>query len=426
MTRPFYGWYLVAYSVLCQAILVGTTQTSFGLYVVPVSHEFGLSRADMNLGIILLNLGGALFAPIAGWLSDRVSLRLLMISGAVLVAGTFGMLSLSTSALLSAFLLGFVLMAGMSAVARPETVLVVRWFDARRGRALALAAMGLSLSSIVVAPMVGLAIGELGWRSALLISGGVAAAAAAVPLLFLRMVPTAEEKAREVPPAAPAGSETTPADPKPISIGALLRMPAFWLIGFAVAIPMSVSQGVVISLVPMAVESGMPVALAATLLSFSGMTAITAKLGLAVIADKVNQMTLLLAMFCIGAIENVLLFVVAGQNSYAVLAICAVFQGLSSGMLMPLFNALIARRFGTVSFGTVLGMIFPIIAVNNAIFARYIGEVYDRTGSYRLAFLSFAAMEVLAIGLMLIARRQPLTRTDQGVKISDQTAPQTS
>lgn len=411
MNRPFYGWVLVAYAVLCGMTLTGTTQAVFGLYVVPVSKELGLSRADMNLAIIFMNLGAAIFAPIAGWLADRISLRLMMTVGGFIVTGSFLALGMSTSALFSGIIVGLVLTAGSSAVGRPESVLIVRWFDARRGRALTIGAMGLSLAGIVISPLVGQLIGNFGWRTSLMISGLFAGSVILVPLLFLRTVPSPAERAFE---ASAATANAPPPSGKPIAIAALLRMPQFWWIGVAIAIPMSVSQAVQISLAPMAVEAGIPVAQAATLVSFAGLMAITGKFGLAVIADKVNQMVLMATMFFIGALENLLLFLVAGQKSFWVLVICALMQGLSSGMLMPLFTALVARRFGAVSFGTVVGMIFPIISICNALLARYAGEVYDRTGSYKFAFASFVVMELAAAAMILSARRFPLPQMGDG------------
>lgn len=405
-SRRYYGWNIVAYSILCQMMLVGTTQASFGLYVVPVSEEFGLSRANTNLAIILMNVGIALFTPLMGWLADRVSIRPLLLIGGVLTALSLALLSLSHAVLLSALVIAFVLTGGESATMRPGTVLIVRWFDANRGRALTLGAVGLSLASIIIAPLVGYMIGAFGWRTALLVSAVLAGVVVIVPALFLRLVPRADEKQRETPSSVSYDAPDQP-PARPLPIGALLRMPQFWCIGFAIAIPMSISQAVAISMAPMAVEAGIPVAQAATLASAAGLMALTGKLGLAIIADKVNQMLLLTAAFCIGAVENVILFLVAGSAPYHIMLMCAVMQGLSSGMLMPLFNALLARQFGPASFGTALGLMFPIISLNNALFARFAGEVFDRTGSYHFAFASFAVLEVVAAALMLSARRLP-------------------
>ncbi len=404
MRRIYHGWNLVAYLVAGQALLVGATQTAFGLYVLPVSHEFGLSRADTNMAIILMNLGSAVSAPLIGWLADRLPARPMILTGAVAVGLSFTTLGLSHSVLLSAIVL-LALIAADGAALRPVAVLIVRWFEARRGRALTFGAMGLSLAGILVAPVVGFLIGNFGWRASVLTSGAAAATILILPALFLRFRPRPEELAREMNPETPAALAIATDRPTPLRFAALLRMPQFWCIGIAIAIPMSVSQAVAISLAPIAVESGIPITLAATFASAAGIMAITGKVGLALIADKANQMLLLVVAFCIGAVENLLLFSVATHASYPVLLGCAVLQGLSSGMLMPLFTVTLARRFGAASFGTVFGLMAPIIAVLNALFARFAGEVFDRTGDYRFAFATFVGLEIFAAVLMFSANR---------------------
>lgn len=66
MRRIYYGWFIVAASMLIYMLIIGSTFSVFGLFVQPVSEEFGLSRADMNTGLILLNLGNAALAPFIG------------------------------------------------------------------------------------------------------------------------------------------------------------------------------------------------------------------------------------------------------------------------------------------------------------------------------------------------------------------------
>lgn len=62
--RIYYGWYIVAISVVILTLLLGSTYHSFGVFVLPVSEDFGLSRAETNTALILFSLGNAICAPI--------------------------------------------------------------------------------------------------------------------------------------------------------------------------------------------------------------------------------------------------------------------------------------------------------------------------------------------------------------------------
>ena len=419
MNRLYPGWVIVAYAIFCQTLITGVTQASFGLYVVPVSREFGLSRADMNTGIIMLNVGGALYAPIVGWLMDRVPIRPLILTGCAIIAVSFVALGLAATAMMAALCIFPFLTMGLALAGRPETALIVRWFDLNRARALTLGAFGLSLGSLLVSPLIGLSIGTYGWRTTVMLCGGAALVVIALPALLLRLQPTQDELARERPPTPPLASAI--GEEAPLPMMGILRQPLFWLIALAGAMPMAISQALLISMVPMAVEHGIPPAQAALIISASGITAFSIKIVVSILANRVNQMGLLMAMFGVGMVENAILFAYAEQASLPVLIACGVMQGMSSGLLLPLFYTLVARIFGRASFGTAMGLMFPVIFAVGALFARLIGDIYDVTGSYRPAFLGFVAVELIAAMLMFAAYRMhrrraaPVTQDEAGL-----------
>ena len=69
----YFGWVVVIVGAFIMMLTMGTTVGVFGLYVLPVSQEFGLSRADVNSGFALMNLGGAVIAPLVGRAADTFS-----------------------------------------------------------------------------------------------------------------------------------------------------------------------------------------------------------------------------------------------------------------------------------------------------------------------------------------------------------------
>src|SRR5688572_2817195 len=149
-------------------LLVGSTFTAFGLFVVPVSAEFGLSRAEMNTALILLNIGNAAVAPFIGRMLDRFPVRWIMSSCALLFGACLVTLGLSKSITLSAFVFALPLAVALQGTGTlTVTVLLARWFQVQRGRAMALAALGMSFGSIVVTPAVGFLIQAEGWRPTL-------------------------------------------------------------------------------------------------------------------------------------------------------------------------------------------------------------------------------------------------------------------
>jgi len=404
MGRVYYGWCIVAISIVANMLVVGSTYTAFGLFVVPVSTEYGLSRADMNTALILLNFAGAAVAPVVGRMLDRYPARRIMTVCALLLGASFAVMALSRSLWVSAAMLTLPLAAGVNGAAGiTMNVLTARWFVAQRGRAMALSVLGMSLSSVVMAPIVGQLILGFGWRGALL----TLAVADTVLLLGLALLvrerPRPDEREGGRAAAATAGAApaaaAAPETPKPV--GAFLRMPQFWFIALGSAVGMAVAQALTITLAPLALGGGLSMAQATGLISLTGAAALGSKLLLAVVADKVDRVIVLVSLYGLGALLNVGLLATQG---YVALIACAVVLGITTGSLAPLVYTLLADRFGAASFGTVRGLSAPFSAIFGAVAVRFAGEVYDRTGGYDAMFATFIVAQVVA-GLLMFSSR---------------------
>lgn len=400
----YFGWAIVGIAALVYMLMMGSTYGALGLFVVPVSGHFNLSRADMNTALIFLNLGSAAFSPIIGRLLDRYSARLIMIVSALLFGGSFIGLGLSESVATSALILAVPMAIAMPGVGTlTMSVLLARWFTVQRGRAMVLAAMGMSLGSIVITPVIGWLIGAEGWRMTLLVIGGAVAMLLLLLATFVRERPGPDDIETGVataPAALPSGAaHSTPGTPLPML--AVLRMPAFWTIGISSAIAMAITQAISITLVPLGLDHDLSMMEATSLMSITGGAAITGKLLLSTVADRIERFTLMTGFFLLGGVLNTCLMY---SHGYAMLAGCAVLLGVASGAMAPIFYALLADQFGTATFGTVRGLMSPLLALTGAIVVRFTGEVYDRTGSYTLLFAIFVAAQLIAATLMFATR----------------------
>ncbi|SFR88807.1 MFS transporter [Sphingomonas jatrophae] len=395
----YFGWNIVALGAVVYMIVIGATFNAFGLFVLPVSAEFGLSRANMNSGLILLNFGNAVFAPLVGRLLDRIPARRIMAAAALLFGLSFVTLGLSRSLWLSAAVMAVPLAIAISAAGTiTVSALLARWFTARRGKAMMLAAMGMSFGSIAVTPLIGWLVHAQGWRTALVILGVASGAVLLIVTALVRERP-GEEEGRIEQPATPAGQRGASGAPMPVA--AVLRMPQFWSIGISTALVLGMAQAISITLVPLAVGEGLTLLQATTLISISGGSAIAAKLLMSQVADRIDRIILLALLFALGALISGGFLV---SRSFPALAACAAMVGVCSGTVAPIFYALLADRFGPTSFGTVRGLMTPVTALTGAVVVRFAGETYDRTGGYDLLFGTFAVTSLAAAALMLATR----------------------
>src|SRR4029077_15671499 len=127
--RVYYGWWIVLIAAANMTLIVGATFNIFGLFVRPVSEEFGLSRANMNTAIILVNLGSAIAAPFIGRLFDRVPIKRILVATRITFGAGFVAFGLSHSLLLDAVVLLVPLaIAVVGAGTGANPALVARWF----------------------------------------------------------------------------------------------------------------------------------------------------------------------------------------------------------------------------------------------------------------------------------------------------------
>jgi hypothetical protein len=205
----FYGWWIVAVSFAAQAFAVGLTTYAFGLFQKPVAAEFDASFQEVGLGMTLMGVAGAIFAPFLGRALDRRSIRGIMVLGCVVSPG---MLALGPNG---------------------SAKVVANWFVRRRGQALGICAAGTSAGGFLAPPLIAMAIEAFGWRGALACLALVVTVLA-IPLVWLVIADRPEDRglAPDGDDAAlqPAAGAATPA--AEWTFGALLRERNFHREGF--------------------------------------------------------------------------------------------------------------------------------------------------------------------------------------------------
>ena len=162
-TPIFYGWWIVAISLVIDACKHGTFNRGFTLYILPIRSELGLSVTAISLAEMLGRLEGGVLGPILGYLTDRFG------AGAILVFGGLmsglGFVFLSQTHSLFVFMLIFIgmLSVGFRSGYNNATLAAVNhWFRRKRSLAMAIVASGNGLGGAVLAPIEGLLVAAFG------------------------------------------------------------------------------------------------------------------------------------------------------------------------------------------------------------------------------------------------------------------------
>lgn len=268
---------------------------------------------------------------------------------------------------------------------------------------MALSSMGTSFATICVPPLIGLLVEMQGWRGTLMIIGGVVSALLVLLAILIRERPGPNDieggRFGSRLATGSSGPKCVPAT-GPSSVLNLLRMSQFWSLGLSVGLVLGVLQALSISIVPLGIEGGLTMIQSTGLVSLFGIGAFVGMSVFAAVADKVDRQSMLILLSCTIAILNVALLFGEG---YLILATWALFLGIASGPVAPAFFALLADRFGPASFGTVRGLMIPVMAVIGMAAIRLAGEVFDRTGAYDLVLLIFVGAPVASAVLLSLS-----------------------
>jgi sugar phosphate permease len=401
----FYGWWLLAGSVVAVALGGGVSLWSFGLYVSPLEDEFGWSRAEVSLGFSISLLVGGLTGPIVGRWVDARGPRLAIIVGATLTAATYILLATTTE------LWQWYAYNSLNAAFRqmmffiPFQSLISRWFDRKRGTALGILGSGFSMGGLVVVPLLGLIIDQIGWDGAFIFSG-IAVVAVFVPIgLFVikndpsdvGTVPDGELP----PPDKPYEARSLPG----LTLGETLRNPLFWVLAFAMMLFFYGVFGWLVHMVPFYESVGISRGVAAALVSVAAGFGILTRLAFGLLTDRIRRIEAaamgLLAFLMAGMVTLILDSGAAGIAAYLV------FWLVGSGggpLLEPL---LLTRAFGLAHFGAILGAFIVVETIGFIVSPVVAGAIFDSTGSYDWVLVMFLGSFAMSFGLFYIAVRLP-------------------
>ncbi|MFC0588790.1 MFS transporter [Novosphingobium aquiterrae] len=393
------GWRIVAACAVANGTGVSLMFFTFSLFLLPISHELGLTRGQGGL-VQSLIVTAALGAPVMGYLADRIGFRALFL-GCTLVVGLIELFVawwvnsiLGLAGAIAA--VGFV--GGGSAVVvltRP----VNAHFRAARGLALGLVGAGVSITTIVVPPLLERIIREDGWRS-----GYIALAAIAVVVgipMVLALFPRSADKPLRTVPALSLVSEA--------GDRSFFRAPDFWLLTAANILAAVAISGAISQLSPMIQAQGHGAATAALGISAFAVGQLMGKVGGGLLLDRFDPRLVAAMLNAIPALGFILLL--SGQSGTAAVLLAAGLIGLLQGADIGIFAYFVARRFDLARYGTIYGAMSGLGWIGTATGAIGFGATYDRFATYApaqaaaIGFLMLAALALLQVRLPARAQR---------------------
>jgi MFS family permease len=413
----FYGWVVVAVAFVTLGI--GTnTRTAFSLLYPPILTEFGWDRSTTAGAFSLGFLAATLCSPVIGGLMDRWGPRYVIPLGAGVMSAGMALASVITQPWHLYLTLGVLVGGGSIALSyMGHGLFLPSWFVRRRGLALGVAFSGGGVGSILLFPWLQGFLTQRGWREACWVMAVLLLVTVLpVNLLLQRRRPEELGLAPDGDPPAGAGGHVQRAgeavvDPDWVAtdwtLARALRTQRFWWLALASTTSLYAWYAVQVHQTKYLTELGFAPTVAAYALGLVGLTGSVGQILLGHMSDRIGRewgWTVSMAGF---AVCYAVLLAMKAQPTPGLLYAMVVAQGLLGYGMASVFSAVPAELFGGKHYGAIAGMLSVAASLGAGTGPWVTGVLYDRTGSYGLAFGLGLGMSLAAIvGMWLAAPRK--------------------
>ena len=378
--------------------IVGLALYGLPLYYDFMVKEFGWSRTQVTSGNALSKLVvGPLFGFIAGWVVDRFGPRRLMLAGILMAGGA--LIGLGAMSALWMFYL-FYLFNALGYVCGgplPNQVLLSRWFDKSRGKAMGFAYLGIGIGGSAVPLLSNWLTEAFGWRGSL--QGlGILIIVLALPMAYF---------VKESPEGR---TETKRDDRSLVPVGGVFRTRAFYLLALGSMCSIGAVGGTNQHLkLFLSLDQNYAQSEAAKIISLVLVFSIVGRLLMGWLSDHFPKKYVMLLIYFLVASAIPLLFF---ASSPAAMYLFAAVFGLGLGGEYLIIPLMAAELFGVKVLGRLMGIILTSDGVAEAASPMLIGYLRDQMGSYDVGFITLTGMALvgaLAIALLPRQRSAPIS-----------------
>jgi predicted MFS family arabinose efflux permease len=389
------GWRVVAAAYFGVMVGFGSLLVfTFGIFLKPLSAEFGWSRESVSAAFGFAALTVAVCSPPLGHLLDRFGPRRIVLPCMAVFGVAFASLSLLTPSLVHLYATFVVIgTVGNGTTQMGYSRAVSTWFDHRRGLALSLVMAGVGTGAMLFPPLAQRLISGYGWRAAYATLGGVVLLLG-IPLtaLFVREKPRERSTVRNALDG--------------VTVAKGLRSRAFWIIVATLFLGSMSVNGAITHLSPLLTDRGISAGTAALAASTLGLASFCGRLFTGYLLDRFFAPRVGLSLL-VGTAAGILLLATARSAPLGLLA--AALIGFGLGGEADITPYLLTRYFGLRSFSTLYGFTWTAYAIAGAIGPVVMGRAFDATGSYTTLLTALAVATLVSASLFALLPRYPVT-----------------
>ena len=398
--RFYYGWIVLAACLVLLTVSYGM-RFSFGVFFQSLEEAFGWTRALTSELFSVYMIFSCIFAVLGGWAVDRYGAKKL-----VIVMGFFAVLGLLLTSQATSpwhLFLSYSLLLGIGtgATFTITAATASRWFIERRALAFAITGSGVSLATILMAPIASYLIAGYGWRISYMVMALIALCTMIPSALLLKRTPG------ETAATNPDSTGLQSNEPRGFYLSQAIKTRNFsliTLIWFSYSFCLFM---VMTHTVRHAIDLDITPVPAAFILTFMGGANIVSRVPLGIAADRFGKKRI--SVICSLLAAGAMLWLIESTSLW-MLYIFAIFFGIANAGLGVATVAFIGDIFGVRHIGVIFAALEIPWTVGAAVGPALAGYIFDNSGSYTLAFL-LGAIATLIVVVLLPFLRIPAAKT---------------
>lgn len=346
-------------------------------------------------------------SPAVGWISDRYGVRVVLSVSIVLLGALT--ISLAWATIPVAFYLAYGLARVIfsSPLQIASSVVVTRWFVRMRGRATGILGLSHSAGMTLFPLLASMLIILSDWHRAWIYLGILVWIGALLPVTLLivqspedvGMLPDGDEPG-DTRESTTQANQSDSNDPIWTTKEAM-RTPALWMLAGGAGLLFLMQSGINVHMAAFFQDKGLTPAIAAAAISMNAIFTGVGSIAWGWLLERFPVRFVFAAVAGLMGMTAGLLFT---TSSLSEAMLFSGMFGLSIGGILVVPPVAIADYFGRQSLGAIRGVTEPLSSLGQAIGAILSGIVFDQTGSYEMAFVTFAIIGGVTMFLFVLAR----------------------
>jgi MFS family permease len=401
LRKPYYGWWIVGELAITQTITWGIVYYAFSVFITSIEAELGWSRGLISGAFSLAYLISGLMAVPVGFWIDRFGARLLM-TVAVSVASLLMIRWSQVQTVFAFYAVWIALGVCMSAILyEPAFAVIAKWFNRRRGLALAIVTFAAGFASTIFLPLANWLLLRSNWREATF-TLGILLAVTVIPFhaVILRRHP--HDLGLQPDGVALSVAEANSKQDEDVSLVEALRQSAFWWFTIAFACGGFAAFTIRFHMIPLLLDRGFDATFAASVTGVIGAMQVAGRLLYVPTETQIPKRLMIAGIFSLQTIAFLILILFQTAGGVWVFV---VMLGAANGAMTLARPALLADFFGTKYYGRISSVVVLCVIIVVTLGPVSAGWMYTIQGHYNTMLWIFVGLSALAVVAISFVRK---------------------